>query len=147
MKKHILNIACLLMALTAATANANQGQVLNCADATNKLQVRILPVSGDPSLRVVSLNGDLLIVGIDPQGNDGIGKTAHVEGHLVGTSSEDGFMTVSGLIENQEGSEMFINPGSAYLTLVPRKDGSTTLIIVDEDNIFQLGFGLHMSCK
>ena len=130
------------MTLTAAAANANQGQVLIC----EKLQVRILPVSGDPSLRVLSLKGDLLIVGIDPQGNDGIGKTAHIEGHLVGTTNEDG-MYFSGFFRNQEGSDSIINPGSVNVTLVPFNDGTTSLSIYDEDRVFQRGFGLHMSCK
>lgn len=147
MKKQILSIACLLVTLTTATANADQGHVLSCAKGQNKLLVRILPVSGDQSLRVLGLKGDLLIIATDPEGNNSIGKTAHIEGHLVGTSHESGIMGVSGIIENQDGSDVIINPQSINVMLSPNNDGSTTLSIYDEDRIFQRGFGLHLICK
>lgn len=146
MKKQIVSLVSIFIALICATANASQDLVLNCGNGLNKVQIRILPVSGDPSLRVLSLKGDLLIIASDPQGNNNIGKIAQVEGQLVGkVSSQSGWF--SGLIENQDGSNVIINPESINVDLSLNTNGTTTLSIYDNDRIFQRGFGLWLGCK
>lgn len=146
MKKKIVSLASIFITLISATANASQDQVLNCSNGSNKVQITILPVSGDPSLKVLSLKGDLLIIASDPQGNNNVGKFAQVEAQLVGeASSQAGWF--SGLIENQDGSNVKINPQLINVDLSTSTDGAVTLSIYDNDRIFQRGFGLWLDCK
>lgn len=146
MKKKIVGLASIFISLISATASANQDQVLNCGKGSNKVQISISPVSGDPSLKVLSLKGDLLIIASDPQGNNNVGKIAQVEGQLIGEATfQSG--RFSGLIENQDGSNVIINPQLINVDLSPSTDGAVTLSIYDNDRIFQRGFGLWLDCK
>lgn len=144
--RKILLALCVIASSTAALS-AEQTTLACTSNGQDRVQLKILSTEGDPSIKVLSLKGDLMVIAADPEGNDNTGKMARIEGLLVGKINQLGTLEVSGRIKNQRNSNVIINPESISAALNLNQDDTMTLVIHDEDRIFQRGFGLWLTCK
>ena len=147
MKKIILTS--ILTTLTLLPAYA-QSKILKCANDEVSIQIKILDVTDNPTVKVLDFKADMLVVGVDSEGNNNVNKTAHVHGLLVGnnfTKTKTQSINANGDILNQDHSDVIINPESINLSLELSSNGTASLSLYDHDRIFQHGYGLFIACK